>query len=159
MGVRRACLPPPWSCEKVTVFLIVTALLDVALGFGLAIYLGRARAPWSPPLDAGGFNQDLQRAETVDGLSESPAVDPLSAPAAVPAQQEEADSRTAATVAVSSSPAMAASPAADSASEPEELEEEDVLAGIVEFRNQLAQMKTQPFGDDSTKSTSALAAR
>jgi hypothetical protein len=106
--------------RTVIVFVIVTAVLNIGLGYALAIYLGPAR----------GFKS--QRSSLAD---EIPAEAPFMAPAlpAAPA------------LTISSS-APAAPPAADPLeAEADETElEQDVLAGIEEFRNQLAKMKALP---------------
>ena len=92
-------------------FVIVTAVLNIGLGYGLAIYLGRARRAV---------------AESVEDVHEIAveAPTPIHAPAPVPAP----------------SPPITA----ESAPPAEAELEQDVLAGIEEFRNQLAQMKAQP---------------
>lgn len=97
-------------------FVIVTAVVNIGLGYGLAVYLGHTR-------------------RCIDGVSvddheiasEAPAPVPMPAPAAAPI--------------------VATAPVADVPSAAEAGLEQDVLAGIEEFRNQLAQMKAQPIDE------------
>jgi hypothetical protein len=115
-----------WRDHAVTAFVIVTALINLALGYGLAVYLGHARRPTS--------------SHAGDELSvalgyELPAAALPAADLSSPADE--------------TSPASLNVPvAAAPVDEPVELEQE-VLAGIEEFRNQLAQMKGQPFPGDA----------
>jgi hypothetical protein len=104
--------------RTVIVFVIVTAVLNIGLGYALAIYLGPAR----------GFKS--QRSSLAD---EIPAEAPFMAPALPTAPAPTISS-------------PAAPPAADPvAAEADEAKlEQDVLAGIEEFRNQLAKMKALP---------------
>lgn len=97
-------------------FVIVTAVVNIGLGYALALYLGRTRRC------VGEIS-----VEDHEIASESPAPLHMPAPAAAPI--------------------VAADPAADVTSAAEAGLEQDVLAGIEEFRNQLAQMKAQPMDD------------
>jgi hypothetical protein len=115
----------------VTAFLITTAIANIALGYWLANFLRRA----SPAIDL--VEQDHLAIDPLAGLTP-----PEPTPAA--------------TTPIEPAPPVAAAEAAPTAtaSEPEdEALEQDVLAGIEEFRNQLAQMKSR--GEDEEQPLTA----
>jgi hypothetical protein len=138
----------------VTIFLTISALVNIGLGYWLATYLARekARAGFDMPADV-----------PADAAVESPAehgqhvhsVLPGEMPTAVPAMPMmvqpmaavAAMSPAPTAVAVAPAPVAVEAPAdpvtAAAAADAPELETE-VLAGIEEFRNQLAQMKATP---------------
>ncbi len=97
----------------VTVFLIATALLNIGVGYWLAVYLQRARRSVESDLP------DDHAVATLGDLN-LPAAAQVAAPPAVPG---------------------APAPSATAPAAEEQLEQ-DVLAGIEEFRNQLAQLKS-----------------
>lgn len=113
-------------------FLVVTATMNIALGYGLAVYLGHTRRLHDADVATGPIEAAASAA--VESEATSPAVAPLVAEATGPV----------APVSVLSAPVPVA---AD-----EESVEKDVLAGIEEFRNQLAQMKAAPVDADAAKS-------
>lgn len=102
-------------------FLLVTAPLNIALGYGLAVYLERAKRRRDAEAMAPMHSEAFDAPYPVAG---DPALAAVAAAAAATADVE--------------TPVTPAAPA-----EGTELEH-DVLAGIEEFRNQLAQMKAQP---------------
>lgn len=118
-------------------YVSVTAVLNIALGFALAMYLYRAGMLGAPrPALAA---EDAHHVEEVPhepiphepvAHSEPSPVAPLPAPAV----QEP--------IAAASAPIAEEPETAEAVPGPEL--EENVLAGIEEFRNQLAQMKAQP---------------
>jgi hypothetical protein len=124
-------------------FLIVTAIVNVALGYALAVYLGRANAPttWrelfastpAPAIEATSFADQFAMLQN----DRSRAIDEVSAatPDTRQTTQRPADEATRTPM------------AAHEADEPsfagaDEMEQE-LRAGIEEFRNQLAQLKGQ----------------
>lgn len=114
----------------VTVFLIVTALLNIGVGYWLAVYLRRARGLAElAPADEHALDSlhdlDLPVAESITAAS------PVATPPATPA-------------------AIATAPTTTAPAPAEEQLEQDVLAGIEEFRNQLAQMKSRGEGEAPT---------
>jgi hypothetical protein len=120
----------------VTLFLIVTALINIALGYGLALYLGHAYWP--------------HRVRVIEEASAEGAVDQLDEEAAIetpaPAHLPEPAPRPVGAFpeyAAAAPTAPQTAPAEGEAANSTKLEQ-DVLAGIEEFRNQLAQMKAQP---------------
>jgi hypothetical protein len=136
----------------VTIFLILSALVNIGLGYWLATYLAREKAragfdmPADIPADAamespGEHGHLVHSALPLEMPSAAPAMpmmaQPVATAAAMPAvlaAVEVAPARVA--VDVPAVPEMGAAAAP-------ELETE-VLAGIEEFRNQLAQMKATP---------------
>jgi hypothetical protein len=138
----------------VTVFLIITGLMNIALGYGLAMYLGGAHLPGRAPQgdDFDNLHSDVPLAEvTLTTISAAPAesAEPAASAAAVAATPTAPPAATSAShPAGAASTAAGVEPATPAAAMPAagaELEQE-VLAGIEEFRNQLAQMKSQPTG-------------
>jgi hypothetical protein len=134
----------------VTVFLVVTALVNIALGYGLAMYLGhpewplRRKAVAGPPVE-GPLPEEEEELTVVVGAK--PTVTAAAAPMPTPSPApEQAIAGAPAIVAEAPAASVAATPTATSgeaaAAEPEI--EQQMLAGIEEFRNQLAQMKAQP---------------
>jgi hypothetical protein len=117
--------------SAVIVFLVFMSLVNISLGFVLAVYLGRANL--------------RSTAFAGPGVESGPLV---AEPPAAPAQDERrTESRDNAWPAEAmAEPAPAADPAAPVAAETAEMEpavETDLLAGIEEFRNQLASMKSE----------------
>jgi hypothetical protein len=124
----------------VTVFLITTALLNIGVGYWLAIYLRRSAvfgelAPADDHALETLHDLDVHAAEPI------PAAMKVTAPAAAPTGVAAAPS------------AAVPTPAAG-----EEQLEQDVLAGIEEFRNQLAQMKSRGEGEAPTSAATPAAA-
>ncbi|HEX6962745.1 MAG TPA: hypothetical protein VF175_12820, partial [Lacipirellula sp.] len=129
-------------------FLVITTIINIALGYALAVYLGGVSAtssteePYERPAEA------------------KPAVAaPQSAERVAAAALANAFSAAAASASFAPSPTPeAAAPIAASPSHQEEQEaepgqnrtsevEQGLLAGIEEFRNQLAQLKAQNFDE------------
>jgi hypothetical protein len=122
----------------VTVFLIATAILNIGLGYWLAIYLRRAEMNVEAALpDEHAFETlaDLGLSAPEPVAAAPQVVAPVAAPATVP------------TAPVATAPAAG-----------EEQLEQDVLAGIEEFRNQLAQMKSRGDGAEQPATTAAVPA-
>jgi hypothetical protein len=138
----------------VTIFLILSALMNIGLGYWLATYLAREKAR------ASGF--DMQADVPADAAIEAPAEPGQLVRSALPAEMPTAApempimaqpmataaAMPAALAAVEVAPALVAVdapavPEMGAAAAAPELETE-VLAGIEEFRNQLAQMKATP---------------
>jgi hypothetical protein len=150
----------------VTVFLIVTALVNIALGYGLALYLGHTRTPCAQPGAADALTVEWERPPQAledaheSAITASPAVaasPALTASPAVAASPAADPQPASADSAPSSPPAVQASLSAPAAADdPVEIEQE-MLAGIAEFRNQLALMKGQPDGADAPKPVPAPA--
>jgi hypothetical protein len=116
----------------VILYVSVTAVLNIALGFALAMYLHRAGLLVSPRAALATTEpHHIEEATHEQALHAEPS--PV-AEAIAPANQEPV---AAAPALLAAEPDTAAAPAGP------ELEE-NVLAGIEEFRNQLAQMKSQP---------------
>ena len=126
-----------------TIFLALSALLNIALGYGLAIYLGHARSPFSSR------QADDFAVDSFEMPVDMHASLPVEAPAAGLAKMPAAHSKTTSAV---DELVAAMTPTEESA----ELET-DVLAGIEEFRNQLAQMKAQPTGADTANGADTTA--
>lgn len=118
-----------------TLFVIVTAVVNIALGYALAIYVDHAKWPFRP------------RSAEVDPLAhlEEFSLESIgnAAVETLPTVPSTAD-----TSVESAQPPVAAAPVAPaakpSASDEGVEMERDVLAGIEEFRSQLAQMKASP---------------
>lgn len=111
-------------------FLIVTSIINLALGYALAVYLEHAEAAATNDSIA----PDLARPVAPANSSCSP--DDSSAPIVGRYSSEEATSESR----VSTSPSTG-SPEIDGAEEYATEMETDLLAGIADFRNQLAQLK------------------
>lgn len=109
-------------------YVSVTAVLNIALGFVLAMYLYRAGL-----LGASRAVAETHEEHHAEPEAHAPAAH--SEPASVAAAPAE-PAPMAAPVEAAVTPEVAEAPAAEL--------EENVLAGIEEFRNQLAQMKAQP---------------
>ena len=121
-------------------FVIVTAFMNIALGYGLAVYVGHGCLPWrrrvqgERPVDAGAVITTLidepvlelpdepATPEPVVEVPPSPFINPIAEPVATPAAD----------------PVAIIEPAVELPGI-----EQEMLAGIEEFRNQLAQMKAQ----------------
>jgi hypothetical protein len=137
----------------VMLFVVVTAALNIAVGYGLALYLGHAPLPR--------FRRAATAAATIDDAFAPQAEFAAPEPTALSSDAAPAPGRgpiaaaapTASASATASGNAPAPAPGGDSA----ELEHE-VLAGIEEFRNQLAQMKGQPAAAAETADAPALEA-
>jgi hypothetical protein len=125
-------------------FLIVTAIVNVALGYALAVYLGRASAPTlremfartpisTPAIEANSFAEQFSMLQS----DRSRAIDEVSAFAPDARQTTERPAQE----------AKLTPTAAHEADEPSfagaDVMEQELLAGIEEFRNQLAQLKGQ----------------
>jgi hypothetical protein len=120
----------------VTLFVIVTAVLNIAVGYALAIYVDQAKWP---------FRRRSAEVDPLAHLDEFSLASIGSATVeALPTAPPTADASVAPT-AVESAQAAPGSPADTPSASDEGVEmERDVLAGIEEFRNQLAQMKASP---------------
>jgi hypothetical protein len=118
----------------VTVFLIATALLNIGVGYWLAIYLRRSAVFGElAPAD----EHALETLHELDNhAAESIPTAAVSAPAAA---------------------AVATAPSTTAPFAGEEQLEQDVLAGIEEFRNQLAQMKSRGEGEGPTPAAAPAA--
>jgi hypothetical protein len=147
----------------VTLFLLVTALINISLGYGLAIYLGHAGWPsrGGAPIDAAVHEPETANHDGHAAPLLTPYVAPPQAAAPVAAAAPAAPAAVTLAPAPTAEPAMPAAPALAAAiaqAEPETAElEQDVLAGIEEFRNQLAQMKAQPGAAASPEEAAAAA--
>jgi hypothetical protein len=140
MPGTEAQVQPGFDCGElpsVIAFFLVTATMNIALGYGLAVYLGHGRG-WR------GLFAGVSPAAIHDSLSmaqdqhiPSPElIAPVAAAISTPPGNATAESLTASAADL----AVDAPLADDDATKLES----DVLAGIEEFRNQLAQMKAQP---------------
>ena len=122
-------------------FLIVTAILNIALGYALAVYLGKANAPttWRemfatpPAIETTSFAAQFamlqnDRSRAIDEVSSSTYATPQTA-------EQPAEDATHSTI--------MANQADDEPFAPAEVMEQELLAGIEEFRNQLSQLKGQ----------------
>jgi hypothetical protein len=124
-------------------FLVVTSILNIALGYGLAIYL--AKSSGSAPL----HRQDStgnSGAESFAGAGQRPVGLDTAWPAAAMAAAAGSAGHPAAvpTQATSESAAPAELPHEDIEVQSRTAAmEQDLLAGIEEFRNQLAQLKSK----------------
>jgi hypothetical protein len=142
----------------VTLFLIVTALVNIALGYGLAMYLGspewpgRRRMAAGPPTEEQ-VGEDEEELTVIVGAKPAAVTVATAAPSASP---EVAIASPSAPAAAPPITAGATAETAAAAGAGPELEEH-VLAGIEEFRNQLAQMKAQPEGAPSPTAAAAAA--
>jgi hypothetical protein len=112
----------------VIVFVTMTAVLNICLGYALAVYLGGARWPFGHRA-AIGVSLAPDALVTESPREVAPPVAATPSPPAAPPPEPEPPAPPATT------PVAVAVPAVDL--------EQDVLAGIEEFRNQLAQMKAQ----------------
>ncbi|MBA3484493.1 MAG: hypothetical protein H0T51_22040 [Pirellulales bacterium] len=125
-------------------FLVVTAILNVALGYALAVYLGKANAPSlceifamaptsTPAIEATSFVEQFSMLQN----DRSPPIDDGSSSVfAIPQTAEQsADDATRSTI--------TAHQADDEPFAHAEVMEQELLAGIEEFRNQLSQLKGQ----------------
>jgi hypothetical protein len=154
-GVRRFDGISILDCRTVIAFLVVTSIINLALGYALAIYLGVENSSSFGPSQANGSSSSAPSTERVPfeaGFTtwtpsappttretgakptESPSSlgpTPLSQPDEQPAGRPEW-------------PEQPERPAAPSNSNPMD---QELLAGIEEFRNQLAQLKTQGLND------------
>jgi hypothetical protein len=131
-----------WERLAVIPFLIVTAILNVALGYALAVYLGKANAPSlrgmfamtsTPVSEATSFVEQFSmlqndRSRSIDEGSES-------TPAARQTTERPADDAT--------PTPMTAYESEEAPFAGTDVMEQDLLAGIEDFRNQLAQLKGQ----------------
>jgi hypothetical protein len=142
----------------VTVFLIVTALVNIALGYGLALYLGPPAWPTlrrkaaGPPVEEPLVEDDEELTVIV---GPKPTQAPVSGAAPSHAPEATVASPAAPAAATPITPGALAETAAAANAAPEL--EEHVLAGIEEFRNQLAQMKAQPEAAPSPTAAAAAA--
>jgi hypothetical protein len=124
-------------------FLIVTAILNVALGYALAVHLGRANAPttWremfasasTPAVEATSFAAQFAMLQT-DRSRPSDEGSSFTSAARQPAEPL-ADDATRLTITEHQADEEPFAHA--------EVMEQELLAGIEEFRNQLAQLKGQ----------------
>lgn len=141
-----------------TIFLTVSALVNIGLGYWLATYLAREKARAGADLPVGIIDveaipphaeQPVQSASPDAMLPVAPAVAAMPTAPAIQAAPE-------AVVPVMATAAgeAAAAPMGTGIDAPEV--ETEVLAGIEEFRNQLAQMKATP---DAAESVAALVSR
>ncbi len=151
-------------------FLAITAVINIALGYALAVYLGKAQARPATMAASAASPRSLptRRLAGQGNPAEAPATAP---PAAIAPSQPETSALVAEAPAVNDAespaalgaPGVAASPSAAeetglvaSASEADAIDDEhdnpltlpapapvemDLLAGIEEFRSQLAQLK------------------
>ena len=133
-------------------FLVVTSIVNLALGYALAVYLGagggsstgQGAEAWETPLSKSTNSATSAASPAFSATNQSSwmqnSLPPLGGGPAQPA--EPAKTR----------------PTAEWASQEEEVErrepltatngaEQDLLAGIEEFRNQLAQLKAQNFDE------------
>jgi hypothetical protein len=135
----------------VTIFLTLSALVNIGLGYWLATYLARekARAGADVPMDVSVDATSESHVEYGQAVSSAPPAEmPLATLAApmMPPPMAAAAPTTPAAVAVTRAPGAEESleaPKMAAAADSAELETE-VLAGIEEFRIQLAQMKATP---------------
>jgi hypothetical protein len=134
-------------------FLVVTALINIALGYGLAVYFGHAGWPRAshaeepaPEHVADHVHEEITIATPTPVATHVAASAPPTASAPLTASAEVA-------AALAAAPAPAAEPTA-----PEAELENEVLAGIEEFRSQLAQMKAQPSAGSTPAEAAAAAA-
>jgi hypothetical protein len=129
--------------HAVMLFVLVTSLLNIGLGYALAIYLGHGRLPWT------GDEPSVLEEDEVDDLiaTEPPVVPSIPAPSPAPSVAEVQ----APLEAILASPPTPGEDAADV--------EQEVLAGIEEFRSQLAQMKAQPSAEEPQQESVAAATR
>jgi hypothetical protein len=128
----------------VTIFLTISALVNIGLGYWLATYLARekARAGVGAPIDATVDTDVDSHAQAMDAAlppESSPALPTMAQPMAAAPSLPAAPTA----VAPAMAPVAVAAPPTTAPAEAPELETE-VLAGIEEFRNQLAQMKATP---------------
>jgi hypothetical protein len=137
----------------VTIFVTISALMNIGLGYWLATFLAREKARATAVAVGDDHShavveehashasqgQSLQAAIPMQLPSSSAAIP--TAPQPVAAAMPAMPIASASTAAVAAE-ASAASPIAPAAETPEL--ETEVLAGIEEFRNQLAQMKASP---------------
>jgi hypothetical protein len=147
----------------VIAYFIVTSLINLSLGYALAVYVGRARLR-TVEADETPMPGESPRDASVDWPSPAPAAiaeseaDALAATDADDRRTEERSSTwlandDAPSLAPSASPAVAAAAAAAvSAGEPATasetlMMEKDLLAGIEEFRLQLAKIKGHAEGE------------
>ncbi len=128
-----------------TIFLALSALVNIALGYGLAIFLGHAR------MKQGNQSEELPHIDSYAEPMQAAIPEPMAPPAPAPDMHAPPTPMPAPAEVAAVAPPVAAAPAepvAAAAEESAELET-DVLAGIEEFRNQLAQMKAQPEGTEA----------
>lgn len=124
------------------VFVLVSAALNIALGYGLAVYLTHGCWPWRRPAPAEALSEVFDAAES---FPPEPEPDPEPVPEPIAAVSEPAP--VAPFIQPVSMPAV--DPAATLEPPPQSPDlEKEMLAGIEEFRNQLAQMKAQTTDDD-----------
>jgi hypothetical protein len=128
-------------------FLIVTSIINILLGYALSLYLGRASAQAAPSIapttdDAADSMSDFAAASmTVDNRNFSwPAESIVAGSSATFGPLGQASQAPAEAPAMLHTPATEAHEAVQARTA--EMEQE-LLAGIEEFRNQLAQLKGQ----------------
>jgi hypothetical protein len=149
LGLTRVLLS---ELRLVTIFLTISALMNIGLGYWLATYLAREKARATAVAVGDDHSHAVVEEHEAQTLPLQAAL-PMELPtpsAAMPAapQQVAAAMPAMPTSPVTQTPVAAevsaASPIAPAAEAPEI--ETEVLAGIEEFRNQLAQMKASPEG-------------
>jgi hypothetical protein len=138
----------------VIAFIVLTSLINISLGYLAAVYVGNTRARLAvaggaelPATDASAGQSRHQSSErgAVDAGSERRHAERVET-------WRPAEDAAAAPPAVEQRPVATAKPAA----EVEPALETDLLAGIEEFRSQLAQMKGEPQGAISGASLASV---
>jgi hypothetical protein len=143
--MRAASTTPRWDCRIVIAFLVVTSIINLALGYALAVYLGAGSSSSAgeeggdvhPAAGAAGngFSFDPSRSSWTQGF---PAT--LTSGAGQPPQTPVNLGP------ISSFPEHQPAGRPDAEPQPIGMEKE-LLAGIEEFRAQLAQLKSQSLDD------------
>jgi hypothetical protein len=132
--------------SAVITFLVVTSIINIALGYALAVYLG-STAALHPKGQAVEAAPAMPIAAGAPFAMERPAFTWPMDGVAIPTPTAPATVATAASTGVAPSFMAASASPADEAGVPTRTAEmeQDLLAGIEEFRNQLAQLKGQGF--------------
>lgn len=133
-------------------FLAITTVINIALGYALAIYLGNAKARLEPTTEAEGNTLTLptRKLATHEAPAQAPTTgtvesrpESLAAPSLADALMAEAHEEPLdhAAAGMANEIDLAGRAATGSPPEEESPVEQELLAGIEEFRSQLAQLK------------------
>ena len=155
-------------------FLVVISVTNIALGYGLAVYLGHGQVPWSaayplpatdsvPPStsddDVADFSNKHEDATEEHEAAETLASEAVDNESAIPESGETPRLSPAETTDNTSEQEPLTEVAAEQTEEPSAAAEDEILNGLENVRTQLADMHQQfPASDESTANEAAAAA-